>query len=181
MDVGWSCRMESAVTRIQPPELESAMGPSQLQLVSSRRNSSHPQDRISRNSYPAARTRVSWRMESAATRIQPPELEPEFWWLDTSCSWLKFRQLDTSYGWLQPTADSSSGSWIRVAADSILQLTLVLAAGYEFRLILSCGWLEFRRLDTSCSWLCPTADLSSGGWILLLLLLLSLYFLLTFT
>ena len=33
------------------------------------------------------------------------------------------------------------------------------------RLILSCGWLEFRRLDTSCGWLRPMADLDSGGWI----------------
>ena len=45
------------------------------------------------------------------------------------------------------------------------------------RLILSCCWLEFWRLDTSCSclefrrldtnygWLHPTTDLNSGGWI----------------
>ena len=51
------------------------------------------------------------------------------------------------------------------AANSILQLTRVSAAGYELRLILSCGWLEFRRLDTSCGWFYPAADLSSGGWI----------------
>ena len=49
--------MESAVTHIQPPELELTVGQSQ------------------RNSYPAARTRVGCRMESAATRIQPLELK----------------------------------------------------------------------------------------------------------
>ena len=50
------------------------MGQSQPQLVSSHRNSSQPQDRISRNSYPAAGTRVNRRMESATIRIQLPEL-----------------------------------------------------------------------------------------------------------
>ena len=89
----------------------------------------------------------------------------EFQRLDTSCGCLKFRRMDTSYDWLHPTADSSSGGWIAVATDSILRLTLVPAARYELRLILSCGWLEFQPLDTSCSWLCPTADSSSSGWI----------------
>ena len=50
------------------------------------------------------------------------------------------------------------------AADSILQLTQVSAAGYELRLILSCSWLEFRRLDKSWGWFYPAADPSSGGW-----------------
>ena len=67
--------MESAVTRIQRPELKSAVGLSQPQLVSSHRNSSQPWDGVNRNSYPAAGTRVSRRMESAVTCIQPPELE----------------------------------------------------------------------------------------------------------
>ena len=38
-------------------------------------------------------------------------------------------------------------------------------AGYELRLTLSHGWLEFQRPDTSYSWLHPTVDLSSGGCI----------------
>ena len=38
------------------------------------------------------------------------------------------------------------------------------ATGYELQLILSCSWLEFRRLDTSCSWLYPAADSSCGCW-----------------
>ena len=62
--------------------------------------------------------------------------------------------------------------------DSILRLTRVSVAGYELRLILSCGWLEFqwldesygwlqfRRLDTSGGWFYPTTDSSSSGWIL---------------
>ena len=50
-------------------------------------------------------------------------------------------------------ADPSSSGWIQVAADFILQLTRVLAAGYELRLILSCGWLELWRLDTSCGFI----------------------------
>ena len=86
-----------------------------------------------------------------------------------SCGWLKFWRLDTSCGWLRPTADMSSGGWIRVAAvlsssgrikvtaDSILRLTRVPAAGDNLRLIPSCGWLEFGRLDTSCSWSHPAA------------------------
>ena len=97
-------------------------------------------------------------------RLTPSYGWLEFRQLDTSCGRLKFRSLDTSCGWLHSTADSSSGSWIRVATDSILWLTLVPSAGYRFRLILSCGWLDFWRLHTDCSWLCPTSDLSSGGW-----------------
>ena len=50
------------------------------------------------------------------------------------------------------------------AADSILQLTQVSAAGYELRLILSCSWLEFRRLDESCGWFHHTADSSFSDW-----------------
>ena len=34
------------------------------------------------------------------------------------------------------------------------------------RLILSCSWLKFRRLDASCSWFYPTTDLSFDSWIL---------------
>ena len=67
--------MESAATRIQPPELESAVGWSQPQLVTSRRNSSQPQDGISRNLYPAAGTQDSRGRESNTTHIQPPERE----------------------------------------------------------------------------------------------------------
>ena len=57
--------------------------------------------------------------------------------------------------------------------DSILLLNRVLADGYELRLLLSCGWLEFQCLDTSCDWLClntsynwlhPMTESSSGGW-----------------
>ena len=60
--------------------------------------------------------------------------------LDSSYDWVKFRR-DASYGWLHPTTDFSSSGWIWVAADSILRLTLVLAAGYELRLIPFSGWL----------------------------------------
>ena len=73
---------------------------------------------------------------------------------------LGFRWLDKSCGWLRPTADSSSSGWIRVTADSILRLTRVPVAGYDLRLIPSCGWLEFRRFDTGCSWFYPMADSS---------------------
>ena len=82
-----------------------------------------------------------------------------------SYDWLEFQRLETSCGWFYPAVDSSSGGWIRVAADSILQMTQVPATAYEFRLILSCGWLEFQRLDRSCRWFYPAADSSSGGWI----------------
>ena len=76
-------RIVSAVTPIQPRELQSVVGQSQPQLVSSPQGSSQPWDgvgcnsypaaktRVSRNSYLAAGTRVSRRIESAATRIQP--------------------------------------------------------------------------------------------------------------
>ena len=67
--------MESAVTRIRPPELKSAVEQSQPLPVSSHRNSTRPWDGISRNSCLAAGTRVSLRMELAVTCIQPPELE----------------------------------------------------------------------------------------------------------
>ena len=72
---------ESTVSRIKLPELDSAVGQSQLQLISSRRNSSQPQDRISYNSYSAAGTRVSCRMESAVICIQPQELESVVTWV----------------------------------------------------------------------------------------------------
>ena len=52
-----------------------------------------------------------------------------------------------------------------LAAGYNLRLTRVPAARYELQLILSCGYLEFRRLDTSYSWLHPTTDSSSGTWI----------------
>ena len=68
-------------------------------------------------------------------------------------------------GWIQVATVSSSGNWMQVTVDSILWLTRVPEVGYELRLILSCGWLEFRVLDTSYSWLHPTADSSFGGWI----------------
>ena len=111
----------------------------------------------------------SRRLDSSYDWVELLRLDTSYGWLefrqlDTSCGRLKFRPLDTSCGWLHSTADSSSGSWIRVATDSILWLTLVPSAGYRFRLILSCGWLDFWRLHTDCSWLCPTSDLSSGGW-----------------
>ena len=67
--------LKSAATRIQRLELESAVGRRKPQFVSSRRNSSQPWDGVSRNSYPAAGTRVSRGMESEATPIQPPESE----------------------------------------------------------------------------------------------------------
>ena len=63
------------LSRIQRLELESAVGRRKPQFVSSRRNSSQPWDGVSRNSYPAAGTRVSRGMESEATPIQPPESE----------------------------------------------------------------------------------------------------------
>ena len=69
-----------------------------------------------------------------------------------------------SCGWFHPTTDLSSGGWIRVGADSILRLTWVSAAGFEFRLILSYGWLEFQRLHKSRSWFSPAAESSSSGW-----------------
>ena len=75
--------------------------------------------------------------------------------LTPSYSWFEFRWLDTSCGWLCPTVDLSSSGRIQVTADSILQLIWVLVAVYDIRLIPSCGWLEFRRLDTSCSWFHP--------------------------
>ena len=65
-----SHRMESGLCRIQPPELESVIGRSQPQLVSSRHNSSQPWDGASRNSYLTAGTQASCRME---TIINPPE------------------------------------------------------------------------------------------------------------
>ena len=74
-------------------------------------------------------------------------------------------RLNTSCGWFYLVANSNSGGWIRVAADSVLRLTRVPATGYELRLTLSHGRLEFWRLDTTYSWHHPTADSSSGGWI----------------
>ena len=70
-----------------------------------------------------------------------------------------------SCGWFYPTTESSSGGWIQVAVDSILRLTPVSAAEYEFRMILSCGWLEYRWLDANCGWFYPAADSSFGCWI----------------
>ena len=45
------------------------------QLLSSHWNSNQTCDGISRNSYPAAGIRVLCKIESATTRIQPPEFE----------------------------------------------------------------------------------------------------------
>ena len=95
----------------------------------------------------------------------------EFRRLDTRCSWFypTFHSSSSSWirvcGWFYPTSGSSSAGWIQVAVDSILRLTRVSAAEYELRLIVSCGWLEFRRLETSCGWFHHTADSSSAGWI----------------
>ena len=83
--------------------------------------------------------------------------------LDTSYDWVKFRRLDTGCGRLRTMGDLSSGSWIRVTADYIPRLTRVPAAGYDLRLIPSCGWLRvaadsilrlarIRRLDSTCGW-----------------------------
>ena len=52
---------------------------------------------------------------------------------------------------------------VTAAADSILRLNQVQAAGYELRLILSCGWLEFQRLDRICGWFHHMVDSSSSG------------------
>ena len=82
-----------------------------------------------------------------------------------SYDWLEFRWLDKRFSWFYPATESSSGVWMQVAADSILRLTRVSAAEYELRLILSCGWLEFRLLNTSCGWFYPTADSYSSSWI----------------
>ena len=82
-----------------------------------------------------------------------------------SYAWLEFRWLDKSCGWFYPATESSSGVWMQVAADSIPRLTRIPAAGYELQLILSHGWLEFRRLNKSCGWFYPAADSSSSGWI----------------
>ena len=76
--------------------------------------------------------------------------------LTLSYDWLEFRQLDTSYSLLHPMADLSPWCWIQLYADSTLRQTQVMAAWYELQLILSCGWLEFHRLDLtySCFILC---------------------------
>ena len=68
-----SHRIESAATPIQLPELESAIGWSQPQLVSN-----------GCNLYPAARTWVNRRMESAVTCIQSPELDSVVTWIQPS-------------------------------------------------------------------------------------------------
>ena len=54
--------MEPAVTRIQPPELESVATHSQ------------PQNGVSFKSYPIVGIRVNRRMKSSVTLIQPPEI-----------------------------------------------------------------------------------------------------------
>ena len=77
-------------------------------------------------------------------------------WLTPSHSWLEFRWLDTSCGWLCPT-ELSSGGQIRVTADYTLRLARVPTVGYDLRLIPSCSWLEFWRLNASCSWFHPAA------------------------
>ena len=96
-----SRRMESAVTGIKSPELGPAVEQSQPQLVSSSWNSSQLLQRISRNLYPAAGTRVSWKIEPVATCIQPPELASAIgWnqpWLVSSRQNLRQRQLIFSH------------------------------------------------------------------------------------
>ena len=83
--------------------------------------------------------------------------------LTPSSGCLEFRRLDKGCGWLLPTADLCSGSWIRVTGHYILRLTRVPVAGYDLRLIPSCGWLRVatdsilqltgvRRLDSTCGW-----------------------------
>ena len=81
--------MESAVTRIQPPELESRAIHSQLQDRTILKPNPADETRVCVSLYPAARTKslnptvrtkVSWRMESAAARIQSPELESAVGW-----------------------------------------------------------------------------------------------------
>ena len=52
-------KYKTAVSRVQPAELESVAGQNQLQLESSRQNLSQPQDKST----------------SAVTRIQPPEFQ----------------------------------------------------------------------------------------------------------
>ena len=91
-------RTESAVTRIQPLELKSAVGRSQPQFVSSRRNSSQPWDGVSLNSYPAIRTRASRRMELAVTCIQPPELELTAGWNQPQLVFSRVSEIDISVG-----------------------------------------------------------------------------------
>ena len=54
---------------------------------------------------------------------------------------------------------------VTAAADFILRLTRIPTTGYQLRLILFCGLLEFRRLDTGYSWFHHTAGSSSSGWI----------------
>ena len=81
--------MESAVIRIQPPELESRAIHSHLQERISLKLNPANETRVCVSLYPAARTKllnptvrtkVSWRMESAAARIQSPELESAVGW-----------------------------------------------------------------------------------------------------
>ena len=99
--------MESAVTHIQPPELELTVGQSQPQLLSSRQNPSRLQDGISCNSHPAAGTQVSRGRESAATLIQPQEPEsavtciqpPE---LETAATHIQPPELELAAGQNQP-------------------------------------------------------------------------------
>ena len=80
--------------------------------------------------------------------------------LTPSSGCLEFRRLDKGCGWLLPTADLCFGSWIRVTGHYILRLTRVPVAGYDLRLIPSCGWLRVatdsilqltgvRRLDST--------------------------------
>ena len=72
---------------------------------------------------------------------------------------IDFQQQDKSCSWLRPTNDLSSDSWIRVTADPILRLTRVPAAGYDLRLIPSCGLTRVLaaryelQLILSCGWL----------------------------
>ena len=112
--------------------------------------------------YPEFKLGIELRLVKAAAasilrlnRVPPAVYELG---LILSCGWLEFQRLDKSCGWLYPAADSRFGCWIRIAADSILRLTRISAAGYDLRMILSYGWLEFRRLDKSCRCTRVTAD-----------------------
>ena len=79
--------------------------------------------------------RLPWFSSGIELRLVTTEAD-SILTLDTSCGCLKSRQLK-------------------------LQLSRVPVAGYELRLNLSYGWLEFRRLDMGCI----MADLSFGSLI----------------
>ena len=111
-------------------------------------------------------------------QLIPPFSWLWFRWLDTSCDWF-YPAADSRCGdWIRVTADSTlllnrvpaagydlrlipSCDWLWFAVDSISSGSIRgtsyswfhLATNCELQLILSCGWLEFCRLDSTCSWL----------------------------